>query len=88
MIVNVISKQIKDWYSHDRSIRGSKGDRFLKFFDVVDEEPKDWRELAAEYFLEDLTIKNHRRFDPYPERGVTKTKNGRFLVRLLSPQNW
>ena len=56
-------------------VKGRKGDKLQRFFQAVTTEPKHVWDLIEQYDLKISTVKNHRRFDPYPERGITKIKD-------------
>ena len=79
LIIHFYSYIIHKNYTEEVRIRGPKSDKLRRFFKALTNEPQDAGVLADEYGLEDSTIKNHRRFDPYPERGITKIKNGKIF---------
>jgi len=76
LIVHFYSRNLhKHYVDSVHRKKGRKGDKLRRFFKAVTTEPKHVLDLAEEYELEYTTVKNHRRFDPYPERGITKIKN-------------
>ena len=79
LIVHYCSYLIHLNFVGNLQVRGPKGDKIKKFFDAITNDPQDSFDLSDEYGLEYSIVKNHRRFDPYPERGITKIKNGKIF---------
>ena len=74
ILVHVIGKRINQIINQERSVPGPKSDRIKKFFDELTTEPMDVDYVIERYNLASNTIKNHRRYDLFPERGLTKIK--------------
>ena len=79
LIVHFYSFNLQKFYVGQVRRRGRKGNRLNRFFEAITTVPRDAYDLADELELEYTTIKNHRRFDMYPERGITKIKNGKIF---------
>lgn len=73
---------ISDTYKNIRR-RGRKSNNIKGFFNKVTNVPIDPDELQERYgcYLSPNVIKQHKRYDTYPERGLTKIKNG-MIFRL------
>jgi len=76
LIVNVVGKNIRELYISKKSTRGPKGDKLKQFFNAITSDPQDVEFLCEKYGIApETTAKNHRRFDMFTERGITKIKN-------------
>lgn len=87
LIVNFYCYCLHKHYIKEVRRRGRKGDRLQNFFNEVTPEPINAWELADKHALEYTTIKNHRRFDPYPDRGITKIKNKKIFRQPVDGKN-
>jgi hypothetical protein len=76
LLIHFYSYIIHTNYTGEIRVRGPKGDRMKRFFNAVTAEPQDAGFLAEKCELKYSVVKNHRRFDTFPERGLTKIKNG------------
>jgi hypothetical protein len=79
LTVHYYAFNVQKFYTNQIRRRGRKGNRLNRFFEAITTVPRDAFDLADELELEYTTIKNHRRFDMYPERGITKIKNGKIF---------
>ena len=79
LIIHFYSYIIHKNYIEEVRVRGPKGDKLKSFFKAITSDPQDVDFLCDKYGLETTTVKNHRRFDPYPERGITKIKNAKIF---------
>jgi hypothetical protein len=81
ILVHLVSKKLADIHRKENSRKGPKTDRLRRFFDAIKNEPVNAVQLAEQFFIMETTLKNHRRYDVYPERGLTKITKG-MIFRL------
>lgn len=86
LIVNYYAHLIHSYYMEDARVTGPKSDRLRQMFNAITNEPQDAYDLADHHYIAYSTLKNHKRYDPYPERGLTKIKNG-MIFRLPIEDN-
>lgn len=79
LIVHIVARRIKEILHKEQSIRGPKSDRMRRFFNELTTEHQDIFDVMELYGLSYNTIKNHRRYDLFPERGITKIKNDKIF---------
>jgi len=74
IVMNVILPELAKLQVKGSSVRGPKSDRIRQFFDNLTTVPMDMFEVEEYYGLSQGTLKNHRRHDPFKDRGLTATK--------------
>ena len=79
ILVYVVGKRFADIHRKENSRKGPKTDRLRRFFNAISNEPVNAVLLAEQFLIMETTLKNHRRYDVYPERGLTKIKNGKIF---------
>lgn len=75
ILVHIIGKRINEIINQERSVPGPKSDRIRMFFNELTTEAIEIEYVIEHYKLSSNTLKNHRRYDLFPERGLTKIKN-------------
>ena len=77
LVTNLYARLISHLYHQTLQSKGPKSNRLRMFFRAITTEPQDSYDLADRYHIAYTTLKNHRRFDPFPEKGITKINNGK-----------
>ena len=85
LVMNIILPELAKLHAKGSSVRGPKSNRIRQFFDVLTTEPMDMFEVEEYYGLSQGTLKNHRKYDPFKERGLTVTKN--YMIYRLPIDN-
>jgi len=83
ILVNVIGYRMHLKYTSVKSATGPKSDRLRRFFDSITNDPQDVYDLADQFQLAYSVIKQHKRYDTFPERGQTKIKKG-MIFRVIT----
>ena len=77
LVTNLYARLISHLYHQTLQPKGPKSDRLRRFFRAITTEPQDSYDLADRHYIAYTTLKNHRRYDPFPEKGITKIKDGK-----------
>jgi len=71
-----IAENIHKHYTKEASRPGPRGDRLRRMFESIDETPIHFRDVAEEFSISINILKQHRRFDTCPEKGITQIQKG------------
>jgi len=71
-----IAENIHKHYTKEANRPGPRGDRLRRVFESIDETPIHYLDLAEKFNISKNTLKQHRRFDTCPERGITQIQKG------------
>jgi len=79
-----IAENIHKYYTKEASRPGPRGDRLRRMFESINETPVHYLDVADKFNISRNILKQHRRYDTCPDRGITQIQKG--MITRKKPQ--